>query len=82
MVRVHIHLARHIRSDRLRITGQHDDLIHTMTAHLVQCFFHLRTNRILDANDANELCITCDVEEIFPGDRSTELLSVLDAALL
>ena len=82
MIGVYIHLSCHVRSHRLRVARQHDDLVYTAAAQLVQRLFHLWTDRIIDANDTDELRIARHVEEILARHRRDEILLIRNAVLL
>ena len=81
MVRIDVHAARDFLRHGLAVAGQHDDLVDAVAAHLVQRLLHLRADRVLDADDADELVMPCHVEQVLADQADIELLGILDTAL-
>ena len=81
MVRVDIHAARDFLCHGLAIARQHDDLVDAVAAHLVECLLHLRADWVLDADDADELLVAGDVEEVLAKQSRIELRIIRDAVL-
>ena len=81
MIRVNVHAASHFFGHSLTVSRQHDDLIDAVAAHLIERLLHLRADWVLDADDADELLVAGDVEEVLAEQSRIELRIIRDAVL-
>ena len=78
MVRIDVHAARDFLCHGLTVAGQHDNFIDAVTAHLIERLLHLRANRVLNADDADELFITGDVKKVLARQAGIEGFIILN----
>ena len=64
MIGVDVHVLRDFGRDGLAVARQHDNFVDAIAAHLVQRLLHGRTNRVFDADDAEELRAARDIEQV------------------
>ena len=82
IISVDVHFPGDVLGDLCRISGEHDDLVDPVAAHLVERLFHLRANGIVDGDDAQELLIASDVNAARCNNFLTDRIDPCNAGLL